>query len=169
MDLLLVSLGFICMIIGIAGSIIPGIPGPPISWIGLLLLYLVSSIPIDYPFLIITFSVAIAVFLADLFIPAYGTKKLGGSRYGVLGSLLGVVFALVFPVLGFLGILIWPFVGAFLGELINKKGQSEALKAATGSFFGFVAGTFLKLVLAFIYLGYFIAKSWEYKSVLLSF
>jgi uncharacterized protein YqgC (DUF456 family) len=169
MDILLFTLGLLCSIIGIIGSIIPGIPGPPISWIGLLLIYLIPEIPFDYTFLSITFAIAIAVFFIDLFVPAMGTKKMGGTRYGIVGSILGVFIAIIFPILGFIGLLFWPFLGAFIGELINKKGQNDALKAALGSFLGFVAGTFLKLILTFIYIGYFISITWEYKSVIFNF
>ncbi|MGB5698678.1 DUF456 family protein, partial [Muriicola sp.] len=74
--------------------------------------------------------------------------------------------AIVFPILGLLGIIIWPFIGAFLGELLNKADQKSAFKAAFGSFIGFLTGTFLKFVVTVIFFGLFIAKAWEYKAAL---
>ena len=80
--------------------------------------------------------------------------------------MVGLLVAILFPILGILGIVIWPFVGAFVGELLNKSDQKSALKAAFGSFIGFLTGTFLKFLVAVIYLGLFISKAWEYKAEL---
>ena len=133
MDIALLIFGFICMLIGIIGSFLPVLPGPPISWIGLLLLFLTSAIPQDWWF---------------------------------LGITVGLIVAIVFPILGIFGIVIWPFVGAYVGEIMNKANKKTALKAAFGSFLGFLTGTFLKFMVAIVYLGLFISKAWEYKSAL---
>jgi len=166
MDIVLLVLGFILMLTGILGSFLPVLPGTPISWLGLLLLYLTEAIPNDWWFLGITLGVALIVFAMDYLIPALGTKKFGGTRAGMIGTTLGLVVAIVFPILGILGIIIWPFVGAFLGELLNKADQKSALKAAFGSFIGFLTGTFLKFVVTIVFMGLFIAKAWEYKAAL---
>jgi len=164
MDIALLILGFIFMLVGILGSFLPVLPGPPISWIGLLLLYLTKVIPLDWWFLGITLGIALLVLVMDYIIPAIGTKKFGGSKSGMVGTTLGLVVALVFPILGIFGIIIWPFVGAFVGEIMNKTDNKTALKAAFGSFLGFLTGTFLKFMVAVVYLGLFIAKAWEYKA-----
>ncbi|WP_297763084.1 DUF456 domain-containing protein [uncultured Muriicola sp.] len=166
MDIVLLVLGFILMLTGILGSFLPVLPGTPVSWLGLLLLYLTEAIPNDWWFLGVTLAVALVVFAMDYLIPALGTKKFGGTRAGMIGTTLGLVVAIVFPILGILGIIIWPFVGAFLGELLNKADQKSALKAAFGSFIGFLTGTFLKFVVTIIFMGLFIAKAWEYKAAL---
>ncbi len=166
MDIVLLVLGFILMLMGIIGSFLPVLPGTPVSWLGLLLLYLTQAIPNDWWFLGITLAVALIVFAMDYLIPALGTKKFGGTRAGMIGTTLGLVVAIVFPILGILGIIIWPFIGAFLGELLNKADQKSALKAAFGSFIGFLTGTFLKFVVTIIFMGLFIAKAWEYKAAL---
>ena len=168
MDILLVVLGFIFMLIGILGSFLPVLPGPPLSWIGLLLLYLTQAIPNDWWFLGITLIVALLVFVLDYIIPAIGTKRFGGSKKGVIGTTLGLIVAIVFPVFGPLGIIIWPFMGAFIGEMIHKADSKIAVKAAFGSFLGFLAGTFIKFVVAVIYLGFFLWTVWDYKSELFS-
>ncbi|NAS10460.1 DUF456 domain-containing protein [Poritiphilus flavus] len=166
MDIVLLILGFLLMLLGILGSFLPVLPGPPVSWIGLLLLVLTKAVPDDWWFLGITLVVALLVFAMDYVIPAVGTRKFGGSKAGMIGTTIGLVVAIVFPILGIFGIIIWPFIGALVGELANKADQKTALKAALGSFIGFLTGTFLKFVVAVIYLGLFVSKAWEYKASL---
>ncbi|MDG3583119.1 DUF456 domain-containing protein [Galbibacter pacificus] len=169
MDILLVVLGFACIIIGILGSFLPVLPGAPISWIGLLLLYLTKAVPNNWWLLGITLVVAIGVVVLDYIIPIAGTKRYGGTKAGMIGTTVGLIVSIVFPVLGLFGIVIWPFVGAFVGELINKADNKTALKAAYGSFLGFLTGTFLKFVVAIVFLGIYIVKVWKHKEVLFNF
>lgn len=166
MDIILLILGFIFIISGILGSVLPIIPGPPLSWLGLLMLFLTSAIPNDWVLLISTLIVALVVFMLDYIIPAIGTKKFGGSRAGMFGTTIGLIVAIVFPVLGFFGIIVWPFIGALVGELLNKSDKKTATKAAFGSFLGFLTGTFLKFLVAIVYAGIFISKAWEFKGAL---
>jgi len=169
MDILLLILGFLFMLIGILGSFLPALPGPPVSWVGLFLLYLTKAIPNDWVVLGITLAIAIIVFALDYIIPAVGTKKFGGTKAGMIGTLIGLLIALIFPIFGIFGIIIWPFVGALVGELINKADSKTALKAAFGSFIGFLTGTFLKFVVTMVYLGIFLMKVWEFRVGLFSF
>lgn len=154
------------MLVGLLGSFLPVLPGPPVSWLGLLLLHLTSAIPQNWIFLGVTGAVAIIVIALDYIIPAMGTKKFGGSKAGMVGTTIGLLISLIFPVLGIFGIIVWPFIGALVGELINKADQKTALKAAFGSFMGFLTGTFLKFLVAAIFLGLFISKAWEYRAAL---
>jgi len=169
MDIVLLILGLVLMILGILGSFLPVLPGTPLSWIGLLLLHLTKAVPDDWVFLGITLTVAVVVFVLDYIIPALGTKKFGGSKWGMIGTTVGLLVSLIFPILGFFGIIIWPFIGALVGELINKADKKTALKAAFGSFLGFLTGTFLKFLVAIVFLGLFISKAWEYKAALFPF
>ena len=162
MDLLLLFIGFIFMLAGILGSFLPVLPGPPLSWVGLLLLTLTKAVPDDWWFLGITLAVAVIVFAMDYFIPVVGTRKFGGSKAGMIGTTLGLVVAIVFPILGIFGIIVWPFIGALVGEISNKADKKTALKAAFGSFVGFLTGTFLKFVVAVVFMGLFISKVIEY-------
>jgi len=155
MDILLISIGFILCLVGIVGSVLPVLPGPPFGWLGLLLLELTETIPNNYWFLGITFIIAIGIFILDYMMPAISTKKFGGSKAGAIGSIIGLIVGLLAPIP--FGFLIGPFVGAFIGELVfNKTESKQALKAAFGSFLGFIASTFMKLLVSFIFLGFFI-------------
>ena len=155
MDILLVIIGLILCLIGLVGSVLPVLPGPPFGWLGLLLLELTDVIPNNYWFLGITFFIAIGIFLLDYMMPAISTKKFGGSKAGAIGAVLGLIIGLISPIP--FGFLIGPFVGAFIGEIaFNKTKGPQALKAAFGSFLGFIASTFMKLFVSFVFLGLFI-------------
>ena len=156
------------MILGILGSFLPVLPGPITSWIGLLVLHLSNAVPLNWTFLGITFAIAFIIWLIDYFIPAIGTKRFGGTRYGVIGTMVGLIIGIFFfpP----FGLIIGPFLGAFIGELIkDSKDSKRALKAAFGSFIGFLTSTFLKFITAVIYTGLFFSIFWEYKSAFFNF
>ncbi len=164
MDILLICIGFVFIISGIAGALLPILPGPPLSWLGLLFLYLTKAIPMDWSFLGYTLFIAILVTILDYIIPPMSTKKFGGSKKGVWGSTIGLIIG-VFT--GPVGIVIGPFIGALIGELLHdSKETKKALKAAIGSFVGFLFSTTLKLVIAIIFLWYFCKDVWQYKEVL---
>lgn len=167
MDIVLTVLGFLCMITGIAGSVLPVLPGAPLSWVGLLLLHLTEAITLSWWFLGITLLVAVGITVLDYIIPAMGTKRFGGSKAGVWGTTIGLIVGIIAPIP--LGILIGPFLGAFIGELLNKADRKTALKAAFGSFLGFLTGTFMKLMVTVILLVLFVAKVWEFRTTLFSF
>jgi uncharacterized protein YqgC (DUF456 family) len=160
-DILFITLGLILCFVGIIGSFLPVLPGPPISWLGILCLYCIPEIPFNYTFLGITLFIAALIFAMDYIIPILGTRYLGGSRSGAIGSTVGLIVGLFFPPLGFL---IGPFIGAFLGEILfnSKSNSKHAFKSALGSFVGFLASTFMKALVSFIFLGLFIYKIIEH-------
>ncbi len=165
MDITLLLIAFILMIVGILGSFLPVLPGPPISWVGLLLLYLTKAVPMSYTVLGVTLFVALVVGILDYVIPAKGTKRFGGSKYGIWGTNIGLIVGIFAPIP--FGFIIGPFVGAFVGELMNdSKDSQKAFKAATGSFIGFLASTFMKFVVSVVFFGLFLLKVWEYRSEL---
>lgn len=164
MDLLLIVLAFLLVISGILGSFLPILPGIPLSWLGLLLLHFTSAIPMNYTFLGITLVVTVIIFILQYTIPAYGTRKFGGSRSGMWGATIGLVVGIFLPIPG--GILIGTFAGAFIGELVNKSTSEVALKAAFGSFLGFLASTFMEFFVACCFLLLFCYKLWEYWGVI---
>ena len=163
MDTLLILLGVFFIILGIIGSFIPVLPGPITSWVGLLLIHLTNAIPYNWTFILTTLTVALLVYILDYIIPALGTKKFGGSKYGIIGTTVGLVVGLIF--LGPFGIIIGPFTGAFIGELIyDNENSNRAFKAAIGSFIGFLFSTGLKFIVSIIFAGLFFSKIWEIKS-----
>lgn len=163
MDLVCILLGFLLMWIGIAGSVLPVIPGTPVSWLGLVVLFLAPSLSFEWTFIILTGIVAIGLYVLDYVIPAWGTKRFGGSKAGAWGTTIGLVIGILVPIP--LGILIGPFLGALIGELaFNKTQGKQAFKAAIGSFFGFLASTFMKVFATFVFFGLFVYKvviHWE--------
>jgi uncharacterized protein YqgC (DUF456 family) len=153
-DTVLIMLGALFIVIGIIGSIVPVLPGPPVSYIGLILLQLTSKQPFSIRFLILFGVLTVFVFVIDYVIPVYGTKKLQGSKYGIWGSAIGLIIGVLFffP----LGIIVGPIIGAFLGELVTGKNIARSLKSAFGSLVGFLAGTAMKLVLSISMAYYYI-------------
>jgi len=164
MDIFLILLGFIFTLLGIAGSFLPVLPGPITGWIGLLLLYLTDAVPMSYTFLGITLAISILIWVLDYTIPAMGTKRFGGSKYGAVGATVGLIIGLILPIP--LGFVIGAFVGAFVGEMIYNSNFKRALKAAFGSFIGFLASTTLKFIVSLIFTGLFISKLVMYWDVI---
>ncbi|MBS7252970.1 DUF456 domain-containing protein [Flavobacterium branchiicola] len=165
MESLLLILSFICMVVGVFGSFLPVLPGLSSCWVGLLLLYLTKAVEINYWFLGITLVITIIITVLDYIIPAKGTKKFGGSSYGVWGTNIGLVVGILAPIP--FGVIIGPFVGAFLGELIyDSKNHERALKAATGSLLGFLASSFINFMFCIIFLGLYLHLVWEYRNIL---
>ena len=146
MDLVWIIISGTLILVGIIGCIIPGIPGPPISYIGLLLLQLKAIPPFSARFLAIWAVITIGVTALDYIVPAYGTKKFGGSRYGMWGSIIGLVFGIFFfpP----FGIIVGAFTGAIIGEMINGKDFNNALRSGFGSFLGFLDGRIIKIAVS---------------------
>lgn len=153
MDLLLIIIAGLFLLTGFLGSVLPILPGIPLSYLSLILLHLTSTVQFSSRFLIVLGIVVIIVQLLDFIIPVWGTKKTGGSKAGVRGSLIGL-FAGFF--MGPWGIITGPFVGALLGELLVGKTSQKAIKAALGTFLGLLTGTILKLVLAGIMIYYYV-------------
>ena len=156
MDFILVAIGFICCVVGIFGSFLPVLPGPILSWFGLLLLHCTQFVKMNYWILGVTFILTIVVQILDYIIPAKGVKKFGGSKYGLWGTNIGLILGLFFPPFGFI---IGLFLGAFIGELItDSKDKKRALKAAFGAFLGFLTSAFMQMILCICITTLFIYK-----------
>ena len=148
MEILLIILAFVCAAVGIIGSVVPGLPGPPLAWIGLLLLSFTEMAEISATMLIVSAVVAAVITVIDYVVPSAFTKRFGGSRAGIWGCNIGLVisiFGLPFGPQGLAGVILWPFVGALVGELLSQKPFEPALRAAFGAFIGFLTGTLSKL------------------------
>lgn len=160
MNVILIIVAILLVLLGLVGSIVPGIAGPPFSFLGLLVLSFVKGVDYSIGFLVFMGVVAALVFALDYVVPAWGTKKLGGTQAGVRGStiglILGLLVTLVFPI-GFIAILLGPFIGAYIGEKLAGTEESKALKAAFGSYVGFLLGTGLKVIYACVCI-FFVVK-----------
>jgi len=152
MDYLFLVIGITFIVIGIIGCLVPILPGPPLSFIGILALHFSSFGHFSNTLLIVLGAVTLLVTILDLFVPVWGTKKFGGSKYGTRGAAVGLVVGLFF---GPLGIVLGPFVGAFVGEIIFKDDVKYALKAGFGSLLGFLTGVGLKLAASMAITFYF--------------
>ncbi len=166
MDIVLVFIAAVLMVVGLLGSFLPVLPGVPVSWIGLLLLHLSQAVPMNYTFLGITLFISIIIFALQYAIPAFGTRYFGGSKAGMYGATIGLVAGIFIPIP--FAILFAPFAGAYIGEIINKTDSRNALRAASGSFVGLIASTFMEFIVTGIFLLLFIYKLWEFRSVLFS-
>ncbi|MBA4057272.1 MAG: DUF456 domain-containing protein [Marivirga sp.] len=153
MATVLIIIGIILLLAGIAGCILPLLPGPPLCFLALLIQQLNDKPPFTTDFLLIWAGITIVVTILDYVIPLYGTRKFGGSKYGIWGCTIGLIAGFW---LGPFGIIIGPFVGAFVGEIIANNDSATALKSAFGSFIGFLFGTLLKLVVCVTMCWYFV-------------
>ncbi|QZE14913.1 DUF456 domain-containing protein [Halosquirtibacter laminarini] len=149
MELLITVLIFIFIVAGLIGCIIPMIPGPPLSLIGYYLTFLLPDVVTPEWYYILFWTVLmVGITILDNLLPALGAKKLGGTKYGMWGGVIGLFVGLTFfPI----GLFVGPFIGAFIGEKIAGQKNHVAIKAGLGSSLGLIAGTFIKLV-ACIYL-----------------
>ena len=152
METLIIILAIAAGIIGLAGSILPGLPGPPVRGVGMLLLYLWGSganadgLPMSTIALVVWGVVVVVVSVIDYVVPMYFTKLTGGSKYAGRGAMIGLFAGILLtPV----GMILGSFLGAFIAELSwAKKDAASALKAAFGSFLGFMLGTGIKTIAA---------------------
>lgn len=152
--LLLSILAGILLLAGLVGTVLPVLPGPPIAWAGLFAAFFSHYNTISVLALVITFVIAAAVTVVDTIFPSIMTKKAGGSKAATWGCTIGLIVALFF---GPIAILVCPFIGALIGELIHDSSDfKKALKAAFGAFTGFLLGTGIKIITVSIFIWIFI-------------
>ncbi len=153
--IVLIILGVVCLIVGIIGCVVPGLAGPPFSFLALILLSIAKRWePFSSTFLIAMAAVTIIVTALDYIVPAAGAKKYGASKFGFWGAILGMIVGIIY--LPPLGMIIGAFIGAFVGELLIGKQNSAALKAGLGVFVGIMIGILLKLIASGVMTFYFI-------------
>lgn len=161
----LIVLGIFLLIAGLIGAFLPVLPGPPLSWLGLLCVFLIPEIPFQWGWLLGTFVVMGIITVLDFILPAMGTKKYGGSKAGVWGSVVGMILGLVvFPPFG---IFVGAFLGAFVAELIiSNTTINQASHIAWGALIGFIASSMMKFLISFAFLIIFLYKLWEFRAIL---
>ena len=147
MDFIIIIIVILLLLIGLIGCIIPALPGPPISFSGLLLFHFFTSYNLEEDTLWLLAAVVVAITFLDYWLQVYGVKKFGGGKKAINGTILGLVLGLLlFPPFG---LIIGPFVGAFLGAKMEaKEDTNRAIKIALGALAGFLGGTVLKFLVS---------------------
>lgn len=158
MDILLFVAGIACLLTGLAGAILP-LPGPPLSFAGLILLHISKFAEFSNTVLYSLGFVTIVIAVLDYYIPIWGTKKFGGTGYGAIGATLGLLVGFFF--IPAVGMFVGTFLGALIGELIGGSQIKSALKSAVGSFVGFLTGIVMKVILCLIMIGYAVVEVWK--------
>ncbi len=165
LDYLLLFLSIIILLTGFLGCIIPALPGPPLSFVAIILIQFTKFASFTLREFIFLGALAIIVQIFDFIVPVWGTKKFGGTSAGMRGSIVGLIAGLFFlPALGPFGlftILGGPFLGAYIGEKLAGQKSDKAVRAAFGSFIGFLTGTFMKIVASTIITIYFVKEVWS--------
>ncbi len=153
MDIFLIIVGAILLLVGLAGCILPMIPGPPLAYAGILLLHFTDQAQFTPTQLWVWLLLVVIVQVLDYFTPMLGSKYFGGTKWGSWGALIGTLLGLFFMPWG---IIVGPFIGAMAGELLGDKDWRYAFKSGMGSLVGFLFGTVLKLVLCGFFLYQFV-------------
>ena len=157
MDILVMILSGICLLVGLVGCVLPALPGPPIAYVGILLLHFTDKVQFTTPQLVIWCLLVVVIQLLDNFIPMLGAKYSKGSKWGSWGAFIGSILGLFFLPWG---LLVGPFLGAVVGELLGDHSFQQALKSGVGSLLGFLFGTILKLVICTYFIVQFITSLW---------
>ncbi|UII29341.1 DUF456 domain-containing protein [Fulvivirga maritima] len=156
MDLLILIIAAVLLLAGVVGSFLPVLPGPPLAFIGLLIMQLTEKYSFSSQFIWVWLLITVVITVLDYLIPIYGTKKFGGTKYGSWGSVVGLIAGIfLLPVIG---VIIGPMLGAFIGELIAGQTSKASMRAAWGSFLGFLAGTFMKVIICLVMIYAYIDK-----------
>ena len=142
------------ILIGLAGVILPALPGVPVVFAGMLLAAWADDFQRVPVWVILVLGLMTLVSLAvDILATTLGAKRAGASKKAMLGAALGTFAGLFF---GIPGLLLGPFIGAVAGEMIHGRELREASKIGFGTWLGLALGTALKLALAFTMLGIFV-------------
>ena len=140
----LLVLALLLALAGIVGSILPALPGPPLSWTGLLIAYFIMPAVVTLTLLLVMLALTIATQVIDYVAPVWITKAGGGSKAAITGSTVGLLLGLFFMPLG---VIVGPLAGAFVGEMMSTNQVGRATRIALLSFLSFLLTTGLKLVL----------------------
>lgn len=155
MDVLLFIVSALLMLVGIIGSVVPALPGPPLSYVGLLLLQLTDKVQFSTSFLVVWGIVVLAVTILDYLLPIWTTKKVGGSKAGINGSIIGMVVGIIFTPIG---MILGTLLGAIIGEIIGGASGDKALKSGLATFVGTMLSIGIKLIVCVSLLMYYIIE-----------
>jgi uncharacterized protein len=143
------------MLVGLAGTVLPMLPGVPLVFAGMLLAAWIDGFSrVGAATLIALGLLTLLSFVVEYVAAALGARRAGASRQAMLGAAIGTFAGLFF---GLPGLLLGPFVGAVIGELVARGGTSRAVGVGVGAWVGFAVGSIAKLAIAFTMIGVFIA------------
>lgn len=158
METLFLILGILAIIGGLIGAVAPVLPGPLLSYTGLVFLHFTPHANFSSTFLIVWAVIAGLVFLVDYILPIWGVKNRGGTKYGIWGASLGTLAGIfLFPPVG---IILGPFIGAIAGEMIAQTDSGKWMNIGIGSLIGFLISTVLKLIASALMAFYFCKEWW---------
>lgn len=143
MDTIYIIIAFIFAMVGIIGSVLPVLPGPPLSFVALLLLYFCNSGEVSVALLVVMGVLMAIITIFDYVAPAWMTKLKDGSKSASNGALIGIVVGLF---MGPWGVIVGPFLGAFIGELMASSSKNKAFNVALMSFYAFLLTSGVKLI-----------------------
>ncbi len=156
MEIALSLLAVLLVIIGLAGTVLPALPGVPLIFGGLLLIaYQDGFNKVGAVTLVILGILAALAFAIDYVAAIFGAKRVGASRLAIIGATVGTIAGLF---LGFVGLIFGPFVGAAAGEFIARQDAIQAGKVGVATWLGIVIGIAAKLGIAFLMVGIFVAS-----------
>ena len=151
-DTILVATGALCLLAGFVGCVVPIIPGVAFAY-GALLVLIPTSYAISTKMLVLGGVIAVVAIVLDYVVPAIGAKKFNCSRWGVFGCLAGTIVGLFFMPFG---ILLGPFLGAVIGELVAGKKFAAAIRGGLGALLGFLLGVVMKLTVCSLFAWWFV-------------
>lgn len=146
---IIITIGIILLVIGLVSCVLPPLPGPPIAYSALLLAYFALDKTNDLPFwVLVVYGVLLVIItIVDYLLPVWSTKKFGGTKAGVRGCFIGILIGILLSPFGGFSIILCPFLGAIIGELIDGQNLETAVKSGIGSFIGFLLTSGLKIIL----------------------
>ncbi|MET0502830.1 MAG: DUF456 domain-containing protein [Candidatus Binatia bacterium] len=152
-DLIYWTLAVLLVVIGLAGVVLPAIPGAPLIFAGLFVAAWVEDFAyVGTGTLVVLGLLALLTYGVDLWATMFGAKRFGASKRAIVGALIGAIVGLF---LGLPGVLFGPFIGAVIGELSAQRSLEAAARAGFGATVGLVLGIALKLALALSMIGIF--------------
>jgi uncharacterized protein YqgC (DUF456 family) len=152
------GLASLLVLVGIAGTLLPALPGPPLVLAGLLLAAWIDGFDrVGAGTLLVCGGLALLTYASDFAASALGARRAGASGRAVVGAALGTLGGLFF---GIPGLILGPFIGAVLGEYSARRDIGQASRAGAGAWLGFLLGNVARLALVFAMLGVFAWRWW---------
>ncbi|MBR5238231.1 MAG: DUF456 domain-containing protein [Paludibacteraceae bacterium] len=153
MEIFLFILSALLIIVGIIGAVVPALPGPPLGYVGLLLLQLTDKVQFSVSFLVGWGIATLAVTILDFYLPIWTTKKIGGSKAGINGSIIGMIVGIIFTPIG---MILGTLLGAIVGELVGGASRDKAIRSGFATFIGTMLSIGIKLIICISFAIYFI-------------